>query len=77
MRKVELRMKEQMKYEVIKKLVDYNGNKNRACEKLNLSRRQINHLIIKYNEIGKSAFIHGNRDKKTINAFHNSISGFP
>ena len=30
MRKVELRMKEQEKYEVIKELVDHNGNKNRA-----------------------------------------------
>ena len=30
MRKVELRMNEQTKYEVIKELVDHNGNKNRA-----------------------------------------------
>lgn len=28
MRKVELRMNEQLKYEVIKELVDHNGNKN-------------------------------------------------
>ena len=30
MRKEELRMNEQEKYEVIKELVDHNGNKNRA-----------------------------------------------
>lgn len=63
MRKVELRMNEQEKYEVIKELVDHNGNKNRAAMKLNLSRRQIDRLIIKYKKNGKSAFIHGNRGK--------------
>ena len=39
MREVELRMNEQQKYEVIKELVDHNGNKNRACKKLSLSKR--------------------------------------
>ena len=38
MRKVELRMNEQEKYEVIKELVDHNGNKNRASKKLSISR---------------------------------------
>lgn len=60
MRKVELRMNEQLKYEVIKDLVDHNGNKNRASKKLGLSRRQIDHIIVKYKEKGKSAFVHGN-----------------
>ena len=32
MRKVELRMNEQKKYDVIKELVDHNGNKNRASK---------------------------------------------
>ncbi len=32
--KVELRMNEQNKYEIIKKLVDTNGNKKRATTKL-------------------------------------------
>ena len=54
MRKVNLRMKEQNKYEVIKELVDHNGNKNRAKEKLGLSIRQINRLIKIYKEKGKS-----------------------
>lgn len=56
MRKVELRMKEQYKYEVIKELVDHNGNKLRVAEKLNLSRRQIDRLIKIYKEKGKSRF---------------------
>ena len=74
MRKVELRMNEQEKYEVIKELVDHNGNKNRASKKLGISRRQIDRLIIKYKEKGKSTFIHGNRSKKPINALDKSIS---
>ena len=38
MRKVELRMNEQEKYEVIKELVDHNGNKNRASKKLSIGK---------------------------------------
>ncbi len=64
MRKVELRMNEIDKYNVIKNLVDNNGNKNRAATKLGCSRRTINRLIIKYNKLGKSAFVHGNRGRK-------------
>ena len=41
MRKVELRMNEQEKYDVIKGLVDHNGNKNRASEKLGISKSHI------------------------------------
>ena len=74
MRKVELRMKEKEKYDVIKELVDHNGNKNRAAMKLGISRRQIDRLIIKYKEKGKSAFVHGNRNKKPVNTLDKSIS---
>ena len=74
MRKVELRMNEQEKYEIIKELVDHNGNKHRAAKKLNISKRQIDRLIIKYKENGKSAFVHGNRSKKPVNALDKSIS---
>ena len=74
MRKVELRMNEQEKYEVIKELVDHNGNKNRASKKLGISRRQVDRLIIKYKEKGKAGFVHGNRTRKPINALNNSIS---
>lgn len=74
MRKVELRMNEKEKYEVIKELVDHNGNKNRASKKLGISRRQIDRLIIKYKEKGKSAFVHGNRNRKPISTLDKSIS---
>ena len=74
MRKVELRMNEQEKYEVIKELVDHNSNKNRAAKKLGISRRQVDRLIIKYKEKGKSGFIHGNRSKKPAIALDKSIS---
>ena len=74
MRKVELTINEKEKYDVIKELVDHNGNKNRACEKLNLSRRQIDRLIILYKEKGKYGFVHGNRNKKPVNSIDKSIS---
>lgn len=74
MRKVELRMNEQEKYKVIKELVEHNGNKNRASKKLGISRRQINRLIIKYKENGKSSFIHGNRGHIPAKALDKSIS---
>ncbi len=74
MRKVELRMKEKEKYDIIKELVDHNGNKNRASQKLGISRRQIDRLIIIYKERGKQGFVHGNRSKLPANAFDKSLS---
>ena len=74
MRKVELRMNEQEKYKAIKELVEHNGNKNRASKKLGISRRQIDRLIIKYKENGKSSFIHGNRGHIPAKALDKSIS---
>ncbi len=50
MRKVNFRMNELLKYETIKELVDYNGNKNRAVQNLGISRRQVDRLIIIYKE---------------------------
>jgi transposase-like protein len=77
MKEVKLRMNEQEKYEVIKELVDHNGNKNRASQKLGISRRQIDRLIIKYKENGKYAFIHGNRAKSPVNTLDKSIKKEP
>lgn len=74
MRKVELRMNEQEKYKVIKELVDHNGNKNRVSKKLGISRRQVDRLIIKYKENGKSGFVHGNRGHIPSKALDKSIS---
>ena len=74
MKEVKLRMKEQNKYEIIKELVDHNGNKNRAKEKLGLSIRQVNRLINIYKEKGKPGFVHGNRSKKPAKTIDKSIS---
>jgi len=63
MRKVELRMNEQEKFEIIKNLVEKGGNKERACVKLNCTIRTINRLIIKFKKQGKNGFIHGNRGR--------------
>ena len=68
MRKVELRMNEENKYDVIKKLVDTNGNKKRAANKLGCTVRHINRMIAGYREFGKVYFIHGNRGRKPITA---------
>jgi transcriptional regulator with GAF, ATPase, and Fis domain len=46
MRKVVLTLKEQEKYDVIKKLVETNGNKKRAANKLKLTERQIKQKTI-------------------------------
>ena len=65
MRKVELSLKENQKYQVIKKLVETNGNKERARIKLHLKTiRQINRLIAGYKEFGKEFFAHRNRGRK-------------
>lgn len=54
MKEVKLRMKEMEKYKIIKELVDHNGNKLRAKERLGLSMKQIDRLIKIYKEKGKS-----------------------
>ena len=74
MRKVELRMNEQKKYDVIKELVDHNGNKDRAALKLGITKRQVDRLIIKYKERGKQGFVHGNRDRNPAITLDKSLS---
>ena len=74
MRKVELRMNEQKKYEKIKYLVEHNGNKDRVAIELDITKRHVNRLIIKYNKKGKYGFVHGNRSKKPVNALDKSLS---
>ena len=65
MKEVKLRMKEMEKYNAIKDFVDHGENENRLALKLGITRHQVNVLIKKYKEKGKSAFVHGNRSKKT------------
>ena len=74
MRKVNLRMNEQYKYEKIKYLVDHKGNKSRIALELGITTRQVNRLIKKYKEKGKSSFIHNNRSKKPANTIDKSLS---
>ena len=64
MRKVILNMDENQKYEIIKKLVETNGNKKTAALKIGCTARHINRLIRGYKEKGKAFFIHGNRGRK-------------
>lgn len=68
MRKVKLRMKEQYKYDVIKDLYDHKGNKLRAAQKLGITVRQVNRLLKIYQEKGKAGFIHGNRNRQSVNS---------
>jgi len=66
---VELSLKEKRKYEIIKKLIETNGNKERARIKLGLkSIRQVNRLIAGYKDFGKEFFVHGNKGRKPKHA---------
>ena len=62
-RKVVLKMNEENKYLIIKKLVETNGNKKRAAVKLGCTLRTVNRLILKYKNEGRSGFVHGNRGR--------------
>ena len=73
MRKVELKMKEELKYLVIKKLIETNGNKKRAAIKLGCSVRHIDRLIAGYKEKGKEFFVHGNRGRKPARALSDEL----
>ncbi len=64
MKKVNLRMNEKNRYEIIKKLVDTDGNKDRAALQICCTKRTINRMIKGYKEQGKTFFVHGNRDRK-------------
>lgn len=55
-------------------LIDHNGNKNLAAQKLGISRRQVDRLIIIYKEKDKSGFVHGNRGHKPQKTLDKSIS---
>ena len=68
MRKVVLNLKELDKYNTIKKLVETNGNKQRAAVHLNISVRQVNRLIAGYIAFGKEFFVHGNRGRKPVHS---------
>ena len=68
MRKVDLTMDEDKKYQVIKTLVDNNGNKHRAAIELGCTIRSVNRHIQGYLDQGKQSFQHGNRGRKPVHA---------
>ena len=66
MRKVELNVKEQLKYKIIKDVVDKGASKNlkkRASVKLGCTTRTINRLITVYVMEGKQGFSHKNKGR--------------
>lgn len=62
-------MTEENKYEIIKKLVETNGNKKAVSLKLGCTLRHINRMINGYITQGKEFFIHGNHNRRPIHAF--------
>lgn len=59
-----LNMNETHKYNIIKAVVNGRKSKARAEVELNLSRRQINRLILKYKQEGRKGFRHKNANRK-------------
>ncbi len=68
MKSIQLNMNETKKYLVIKAIDQGKKTKNRACVELNLSERQSNRLLLAYQQKGKEAFRHGNRNRKPKHA---------
>ena len=75
MRKIELTMNEQTKYEMVKQFVD-NGERNikRLSIKLNCSLKTAYNYVAKYKANGKEAFSHGNHKHKPTTTIDGSIS---
>ena len=67
-REVVLTMDENQKYTTIKKLVETNGNKERAALLLVCTVRHVNRLIKGYKQNGKAFFIHGNHGRRPVHA---------
>ena len=63
-------MKEKYKYEIIKKLVETNGNKKTAALRIGCTVRHVNRMIKGYCSKGKGFFIHGNKGNQPVHAIH-------
>ena len=70
---VNLRMNEQFKYDVIKRVANNEISCRRASVCLNLSLRSIYWLVKTYKTKGKEGFVHGNRNRKPITTFSDEI----
>lgn len=69
MRKVTLSMEAQEKYEIIKRLAEGHITKTAAIVKIGCTPRHIARLLKRYQQQGKSAFLHGNIGRKPAHAF--------
>ena len=88
MKGIILTMNENKKYQIIKSLVNNNGNKITAQVKLGVSRRTIDRYIKNYKLFGKISFRHKNHDikpkhtiplsiiNKIINLYSSKYNGF-
>jgi len=72
-KRINLTMNEVQKYEVIKKLVDSNGNKARAAIELGCTPRHVNRMIAGYKREGKAFFSHGNKGRVPSNTISEDI----
>jgi hypothetical protein len=68
MRKVGLKMKEEQKYEIVRRLVEDDGNRTRAACKLCCSRASVYRMMAGYRLSGKEYFVHGNSGRRPVNA---------
>lgn len=73
MRKVELRMNEQLKFNIIKRAAHKEITVRRAAIKLNCTIRTVYNLIKTYKAYGKKGFIHGNRGKKPSTSISDNV----
>lgn len=72
-RKVELTMNEQAKYEAIKKLSESGGNKKAVAIKLGCTLRHVNRMLKGYQAQGKAYFSHGNKGRKPASALSEEL----
>ena len=73
MRRIELSMDGEKKYQTIKELIEQGGNKNRAAQKLGCTRRSIDRYINGYKAFGKGFFLHGNKNRKPIHTIPEDV----
>lgn len=68
-----LTVNEQYRYDVIKDLVNDRISKARACAKLNLSARQVQRLVCRYQTQGRRGFRHGNAGRQPTTTIAASV----
>lgn len=74
MRKVDLRMNEQLKFDTIKRAASKEISTKRASTLLKCTIRTVYNLIKTYKTSGKEGFIHGNRGRKPTTTLSDELS---